>query len=53
VQARRRAGHKVVPLQEGAFTVTVPAPDHKEVRVGTSLSTLHQARVRRALFAKS
>jgi len=31
-------------------TITVPVPDHRELRVGTLLSIIRQSRVSRAAF---
>lgn len=53
VEARRRGSHIVMQRREGESTVTVPVPDHKEVRIGTLLSIIRQARVSRALFEES
>jgi len=39
--------------REGDSTITVPVPDHKDVRIGTLLSIIRQARVSRALFEES
>ncbi|MBK7103450.1 MAG: type II toxin-antitoxin system HicA family toxin [Flavobacteriales bacterium] len=32
-------------------TITVPVPDHKELRVGTLLSIIRQSQLDRSLFA--
>jgi predicted RNA binding protein YcfA (HicA-like mRNA interferase family) len=31
-------------------TITVPVPDHRELRIGTLLSIIRQSRLPRALF---
>jgi len=38
---------KLVP----GSTVTVPVPDHKEIRVGTLMSIIRQSGLDRSLFA--
>ena len=32
-------------------TITVPVPDHKELRIGTLLSIIRQSQLDRSLFA--
>ncbi|MCO5274918.1 MAG: type II toxin-antitoxin system HicA family toxin [Flavobacteriales bacterium] len=32
-------------------TITVPVPDHKELRIGTLMSIIRQSRLDRSLFA--
>ena len=49
-EVRRRGSHIVMQRQEGSSTVTVPVPDHREVRVGTLQSIIRQSRLPRSLF---
>lgn len=37
--------------QAEGSTITVPVPDHKELRTGTLLSIIRQSRLDRSLFA--
>jgi predicted RNA binding protein YcfA (HicA-like mRNA interferase family) len=47
---RQRGSHMVMQRREGETTVTVPVPDHKEIRIGTLLSIIRQSRLARELF---
>jgi predicted RNA binding protein YcfA (HicA-like mRNA interferase family) len=47
---RQRGDHMVLQRHVGAWTITVPVPDHRELRVGTLLSIIRQSRVARELF---
>ena len=38
VEVRRRGSHMVMQRVEGEASVTVPVPNHKEIRTGTLLS---------------
>lgn len=51
VEVRRRGSHVVVMQKmEGGVTVTVPVPDHKELRTGTLLSMIRQSGLPRSAF---
>jgi predicted RNA binding protein YcfA (HicA-like mRNA interferase family) len=47
---RRRGSHVVMQNRVGDTTVTVPVPDHPELRIGTLLSIIRQCRLPRELF---
>jgi predicted RNA binding protein YcfA (HicA-like mRNA interferase family) len=47
---RRRGSHIVMQKREPNSTVTVPVPDHKELRRGTLRSIIRQSGVPRSLF---
>ena len=49
-EVRRRGSHVVMqrPIPDG--TVTVPVPDHPELKIGTLLSIIRQSGVPRAEF---
>lgn len=50
VVVRRRGSHVVMQRTHTTGTVTVPIPDHRELRVGTLLSIVRQSGVPRAAF---
>lgn len=47
---RQRGSHIVVQKQLDATTVTVPVPDHAELKLGTLASIIRQSGVSRTLF---
>ena len=49
-QVRRRGSHVVMQKAGGEGTVTVPVPDHGELRIGTLLSIIRQSGVPRSEF---
>ena len=49
-EARRRGSHAVMQRRTADSTITVPVPDHKEVRIGTLQSILRQSGAPRTLF---
>jgi predicted RNA binding protein YcfA (HicA-like mRNA interferase family) len=50
VQIRQRGSHIVMQKRTGASTLTVPVPDHRELRVGTLQSIIRQSGLSRDLF---
>ena len=50
IEVRRRGSHVVMQKKEAASTVTVPVPDHKELRRGTLRSIIRQSGVPRSFF---
>jgi predicted RNA binding protein YcfA (HicA-like mRNA interferase family) len=50
VEVRRRGSHIVMQKRTPETTVTVPVPDHRELRAGTLLSIIRQSGLPRALF---
>ncbi len=50
-QVRRRSSHIIMQLADGTTTVTVPVPDHAEVKLGTLRSIIRQSGVSRDEFA--
>ena len=50
VEVRRGGSHVVMQKAEGVETVTVPVPDHRELRTGTLLSIIRQSGVPRSEF---
>ena len=49
-EVRRKGSHVVVQKQIRRSTITVPVPDHKEIRIGTLLSIIRQSGVQRSEF---
>jgi predicted RNA binding protein YcfA (HicA-like mRNA interferase family) len=49
-EVRRRGSHVVMQKRTGAATVTVPVPDHREIRAGTLASIVRQSGLGRSEF---
>ncbi len=49
-EVRRRGSHVVMQRRRPEGTVTVPVPDHAEIKIGTLLSIIRQSGVPRAAF---
>jgi len=47
---RQRGDHMVMQRQVPGSTITVPVPDHRELRTGTLLSIIRQSQLARSLF---
>jgi predicted RNA binding protein YcfA (HicA-like mRNA interferase family) len=43
VQVRQRGSHIIMQLEIPGGTITVPVPDHKELRIGTLRSIIRQS----------
>ena len=43
VEVRRRGSHVIVQESEAGSTVTIPVPDHRELRAGTLMSIIRQS----------
>jgi len=50
VEARRRGSHIVMQKRLADTTITVPVPDHTELRIGTLQSIIRQCGVDRREF---
>ena len=50
VQVRRRGSHVMMQRIEAGRTITVPVPDHAQLRTGTLLSIIRQSGLPRVLF---
>jgi len=50
VEVRHRGSHIVMQKSAAAGTITVPAPDHRELRIGTLLSIIRQSGLPRTKF---
>jgi predicted RNA binding protein YcfA (HicA-like mRNA interferase family) len=47
---RQRGSHMIMQRKTPDSTITVPVPDHRELRQGTLLSIIRQSRLARDLF---
>ena len=50
IEIRRRGSHVVMQKKLSEGTITVPVPDHREIRVGTLLSIIRQSGITRTEF---
>jgi predicted RNA binding protein YcfA (HicA-like mRNA interferase family) len=50
VQIRQRGSHIMMQLRTEETTVTVPVPNHSELRIGTLQSIIRQSGLARTLF---
>ena len=50
VQIRQRGSHIVMQKKLPDNTVTIPIPDHKEIRIGTLQSIIRQSDIPRSEF---
>ena len=51
-EVRRRGSHIVMQQVLPKTTITVPVPDHREIRVGTLLSIIRQSGLLRSEFER-
>jgi predicted RNA binding protein YcfA (HicA-like mRNA interferase family) len=49
-EVRRKGSHVIMQKKDGGTTITVPVPDHTELRTGTLLGIIRQSGLSRALF---
>ncbi|GMU49633.1 MAG: hypothetical protein AMXMBFR31_18590 [Candidatus Desulfobacillus denitrificans] len=49
-EVRRRGSHSVMQLKLPDTTITVPVPDHRELRVGTLQSIIRQSGLSKSEF---
>lgn len=49
-EIRRRGSHVIMQKRVERSTITVPVPDHKEIKKGTLLSIIRQSGVDRKTF---
>lgn len=50
MNVRQRGSHIVMQKQTASGTVTVPVPDHREIKIGTLLSIMRQSGLPRGDF---
>jgi len=49
-EVRRKGSHIVMQKKMGTSTITVPVPDHKEVRIGTLQAIIRQSGLPKYIF---
>ena len=49
-EVRRRGSHVVMQKELDDSTITVPVPDHSEVKIGTLRAIIRQSGLERSLF---
>jgi predicted RNA binding protein YcfA (HicA-like mRNA interferase family) len=49
-EVRRKGSHIAMQKKTEHSTVTIPVPDHREMRIGTLMSIVRQSGLPRALF---
>ncbi len=49
-EVRRKGSHVIMQKSIAASTITVPVPDHKEIRTGTLMSIIRQSGLQRSDF---
>ena len=49
-EVRRRGSHVIMQKAESSSTITIPVPDHRELRPGTLMSIIRQSGLPRSLF---
>jgi predicted RNA binding protein YcfA (HicA-like mRNA interferase family) len=47
---RRKGSHIVMQKKTGETTITVPVPDHSEIKIGTIQSIIRQSKLSKKLF---
>lgn len=50
VQVRQKGSHMIMQRKTADSTITVPVPDHKEIRIGTLRSIIRQSGLSKSLF---
>jgi predicted RNA binding protein YcfA (HicA-like mRNA interferase family) len=49
-QVRRKGSHIIMQAAIGHSTITVPVPDHAELKIGTLIGLIRQSGLPRSLF---
>jgi predicted RNA binding protein YcfA (HicA-like mRNA interferase family) len=49
-QVRRKGSHMIMQKPSGNSTITVPVPDHDELKIGTLMGIIRQSGLPRSLF---
>jgi len=50
MEIRRKGSHIIMQKKEKGTTITVPVPDHEELKIGTLLGIIRQSGLPRSLF---
>ena len=49
-EIRQRGSHIIMQKKTQDSTITIPVPDHKEIRIGTLSSIIRQSKLERTVF---
>jgi predicted RNA binding protein YcfA (HicA-like mRNA interferase family) len=49
-QVRQKGSHVIMQKQVNLSTITVPVPQHKEIKAGTLVSIIRQSQLARSIF---
>jgi predicted RNA binding protein YcfA (HicA-like mRNA interferase family) len=49
-EIRQRGSHIIMQKKTEDSTITIPVPNHKEIRIGTLSSIIRQSRLERTIF---
>ena len=49
-KVRQKGSHIIMQKQQGNTTITIPVPDHDELKTGTLLGIIRQSELPRSLF---
>jgi predicted RNA binding protein YcfA (HicA-like mRNA interferase family) len=49
-EVRKRGSHIIMQKKTKDSTITIPVPNHKEIRIGTLLSIIRQSGLNRTIF---
>ena len=49
-EIRQRGSHIIMQKKTEDSTITIPVPDHKEIRTATLMSVIRQSRLERTIF---
>ncbi len=49
-KARQKGSHIIMQKQVGNSTITIPVPEHNEIKTGTLLGIIRQSELPRSLF---
>jgi len=49
-EIRQRGSHIIMQKKTEDSTITIPIPNHKEIRTGTLISIIRQSRLDRSIF---
>jgi len=52
-KVRQKGSHIIMQKRIGNSTITIPVPDHDELRIGTLLGIIRQSELPRSLFETS
>ena len=50
LQIRQKGSHIVMQKKTGEATITIPVPNHKEIKIGTLQSIIRQSQLSKTLF---